>query len=85
MARHKNADWNLPGPSSVENWTQAGVAVLMDIRDEPKEANRSLRDIAEPLRCRNFLNIPAKLDAIQLNTKRKPRKKAMPKTEGRAA
>jgi hypothetical protein len=41
MARHKNVDWNLPGPN-VETWEQAQVAVLMDIRDELKALNATL-------------------------------------------
>lgn len=41
MARHKDGDWNLPGPQ-VQNWQQVEVALLMDIRDELKELNRTL-------------------------------------------
>lgn len=33
MARHKNAEWDLPGPK-IGTWEQIQVAVLMDIRDE---------------------------------------------------
>lgn len=56
-----NADGTLP-------WEAIKVAVLMDLRDELKALNRLLR-------CRNFLDIPNKLDRIhrKLPT-RKPRK-----------
>jgi hypothetical protein len=37
MARHRNFNWNLPQDSL--SWTQATVAVLMDIRDELRETN----------------------------------------------
>jgi hypothetical protein len=65
MARHKNSNWNLP--FTLENWEQASVAVLMDIRDE-------LRNLNQLLNCPNALRIPRILDAIVVNT-RKARKK----------
>ena len=55
MARHKDSSWSLP--EQVVNWEQAGVAVLMDIRDELKTLNRLLH-------CQNFIAIPRKLDRI---------------------
>lgn len=42
----------------------------MDIRDELKELNATLR----VLRCRNFLHIPATLRGIRANTERKRKK-----------
>lgn len=50
MARHKDANWNLPGPR-VESWTQASVAVLMDIRDELKSLNANMRELNSTLSC----------------------------------
>jgi len=49
MARHKDADWKLPGPN-LENWQQAEITVLMDVRDELKELNRHMREQTEILR-----------------------------------
>jgi len=65
MARHKNIDWTLPEHLTV--WSQASVAVLMDIRDELKSLNQLLN-------CPNAIRIPRILDAINYNT-RKTRKK----------
>jgi len=42
MARHKDADWCLPGPK-LDTWQQVEVAVLMDIRDELKRLNMGSR------------------------------------------
>ena len=70
MARHKNVEWRIP--EKAQTWEQVDTAVLMDLRDELKEMNQSLRC----LRCINFLRIPAKLDAIRRNTAKKIRKKA---------
>lgn len=64
--RHANAEWNLPNP--VADWTQAQVAVLMDIRDELKRLNALLH-------CHNCVAIPQKLDAIVKNTTKKRRKR----------
>ena len=52
MARHKNGDWQLP-EGQVE-WSQASVAVLMDVRDELQELNRMLR-------CARFLRMSTAL------------------------
>ena len=40
MARHKDSNWNLDTPPGL---TGAGVAVLMDIRDELKALNRVMQ------------------------------------------
>ena len=59
---------------NIETWEQAGIAVLMDLRDELKELVRTNREIdnsLRALRCRNFLRIPAKLDRIGRNTEKK--------------
>jgi len=53
MARRRNADWNLP--ERCQDWEQAGVAVLMDIRDELQ----ALRRLA------NCPRIPVALDAMR--------------------
>lgn len=67
MARHKDVDWTMPEKMSNGTWEQVGIIVLMDIRDEMKALNALLR-------CPNFTQIPAKLDAIKRNTT-KPRTK----------
>jgi hypothetical protein len=59
MRKNKDSNWTLPDP--VQNWTQVGVAVLMDIRDELKTLNALLH-------CENFHRIPRKLDRISRNT-----------------
>jgi hypothetical protein len=63
MARHKDSDWILPAGSGdgLLTWEQAGIAVLMDIRDR-----------LNVLRCRDFLDMPFKLDRIARQTS-KPR------------
>lgn len=66
MARHKDAEWNLPGPS-VTTWEQASVAVLMDIRDELKALNRTMQ-------CRNTQMIPQYLRDIRRNTTKRKKK-----------
>lgn len=70
MARHKDANWNLP--DKLTDWKECELAVLMDIRDEMKKLNRLFE-------CPNFLAIPATLREIKRNTAR-PRKKRQPKT-----
>jgi hypothetical protein len=72
--RHKNANWNLP--EKLTDWSQASVAVLMDIHDELKTTNYELRNLNRIFGCRNFLRIPRKLDAIRLNTAVKRKRKA---------
>lgn len=63
MARHPNANWNLP--DRCENWEQVNTAVLMDIRDELQELNKLLH-------CPNFLEIPMILRAIRRNVVQGP-------------
>lgn len=48
MARHKDSNWNIPQEPSYEG---ARLAVLMDIRDELKAANRTLDSLATLGRC----------------------------------
>lgn len=52
------------------NLDSAQLCVLMDLRDELKKLNRVFE-------CSNFLDIPRKLDRIDLNTKKAKRKKAV--------
>lgn len=66
MARHKNTDWDLPYPAA--NWEQAGIAILMDIRDELQTLNRLLG-------CDNFTQIPHVLRGIRAKLPTKKRKK----------
>lgn len=48
MARHKDSNWNLPdgerqpSGSSTHSWQSIQSALLMDLRDELKELNRTL-------------------------------------------
>lgn len=64
--RKKNFNWKLSAKNSYPDST---LAVLMDIRDELQELNRTLA-------CPNFTSIPTKLAAIQRNTaKPKPEPK----------
>lgn len=66
MARHKDANWNLP--EKVSTYSEAHAAILMDIRDE-------LKAISRVLHCPNCLNIPFKLDKIVRNTAKPKRKR----------
>ena len=72
MARHKDADWNLVTlPNGrVETWEQAGIAVLMDIRDRLNVLN-----------CWSFQDIPNKLDRIARQTSRPQGRKRQPQAE----
>lgn len=66
--RKKDANWSLNIlPSGNVSTDDAQLAVLMDIRDELKILNRLLQ-------CKNFIDIPFKLEAIKRNTT-KPRKR----------
>jgi hypothetical protein len=69
MARHKNSDWQLPGPR-IGTWEQVGIAVLMDIRDELQSIGLQQTRLLNILECRNFQNIPRILRAIARNTAR---------------
>lgn len=59
MARHKNAVWNIPEKNPGNDG--AMLAALMDIREELQELNALLH-------CRNFQDIPHKLDRIEAHT-----------------
>jgi hypothetical protein len=50
------------------SYEAAQLAVLMDLRDELKRLNGLLH-------CSNFLAIPARLEAIRINTRKKRRVK----------
>jgi hypothetical protein len=60
VARHKDSNWNLPegkpNPTggSTHSWESIHAAILMDIRDELKELNRTL----------NCHRVPAGMDAL---------------------
>ena len=72
--RHKDVDWAVGDEhGAVPTWKRAGIAVLMDIRDELKRLNRAIY-------CPNFVAIPRVLRRISANTT-KPRHK--PKRKGR--
>lgn len=65
MARHRDADWNLPDDMT---WDKVNLAVLMDIRDEMKRLNRLFH-------CSNFLEIPHILRALKRNTTKSRKRK----------
>lgn len=66
MARHKDADWNLP---DIVGWEAIQAAVLMDIRDELKRINARLN-------CSETMKIPRLLARIARNTNKKKKRKA---------
>jgi hypothetical protein len=79
MARNKNFNWILPegtptGTGKTHSWESIHAAILMDIRDE-------LQNLNSILHCRNFLEIPHKMDQIVRNTTKKPKLKAVPKRQ----
>lgn len=60
--RRKNVDWLVAEPNGqVQTWERAGIAVLMDIRDELQSLNRLLA-------CPNFTGIPRTLTHIRRAT-----------------
>lgn len=68
--RRKNVNWTVADEQGgVPTWERVTIAVLMDIRDELQLLNRLLH-------CRNFQNIPRKLDRIGRNTTKPVRKRA---------
>lgn len=71
MRRGKDQSWDIYSENNTTTWEKVPIAILMDIRDELKEANISLM----ALRCSNFLAIPFKLDRIAANTKPKIKRK----------
>jgi len=64
LRNYVNADWH----SMPNNWQGAQVALLMDIRSE-------LRKLNGLLHCKNFIQIPGKLDRIGRNTAKPKRKR----------
>lgn len=64
MARHPNANWNLPEDGPKVSWECVHAAILMDLRDELQKLNRLLH-------CADFKAIPGKLDRIGRNTEKK--------------
>ncbi len=74
MRSAQNLNWTFEKDVSGHySYDQAQLAVLIDIREELKAMNLKLN----VLQCRDFLQIPHKLDAIKRNTNRK--KKPQPK------
>ena len=59
MSRYKDNNWKLP-EHKVQTWEQAGIAILMDIRDELKQLNRLIG-------CPNLLDILHTLKRISHN------------------
>lgn len=66
--RFKDHEFDLSNEKGhIGTWEKVAIAALYDIRDELKRLN-------EVLYCRNFLDIPLKLDRIEKNTKKRRRK-----------
>ena len=66
--RGKNQNWQpLDEDGKAPTWERAGIAVLMDIRDELQRLNAAIY-------CPNFIGIPRTLRAIQKNTAKRRRK-----------
>lgn len=68
--QRSNRNWFVNDDNGeVTTWDQVSVAVLMDIRHELQRLNNVFQ-------CANFLAIPAKLDRIDTNTRKKRRRRA---------
>ena len=64
-----NENWSVAeADGKVPTWERAGIAVLMDIRQE-------LRRLNSAIYCVDFQAIPHRLQMIAKNTTRKSRKK----------
>lgn len=71
-SRQKDIAWTIATDSNGRiDMAAAHLAVLMDLRDELKEMNRTLA----VLRCRNFIAIPGVLRQIRANTSKPQRKR----------
>jgi len=68
MARHKDLDWNLPEGTPGHSYDSILAALLMDMRDE-------LRALNATLRCQETQRIPRYLRRIAANTARPRAKK----------
>ncbi len=65
--RRKDWNWNVCSDDGVmQQWESRMLAVLMDIRDELKAANRVWG-------CSNFTRIPSILDTIATDSRRRNR------------
>ena len=73
MVRFKNVTWDLRQTSEGNPSGNSDVycALLMDIRDELQTNNRELAKLNALLNCRNFLDIPIRLRAIDRKLARK--------------
>lgn len=69
--RRKDTTWTVNTDTGTVTFDGAQLAVLMDIRDELKKLNTVFQ-------CRNFQNIPRKLDRISANTYKPKKRKAKP-------
>ena len=76
MSRFKDQDWNLTKTANgqIGSWDELRAALLMDLRDELKEIRSALAPLRH-LDCANFLAIPASLQAIARQTRKKRRVK----------
>lgn len=72
MARHKNGNWTLNDP--VKTWDEVQAALLMDIRDELKELNRTLACYRVSRMSDDINRIDRRLQkaGVLLNRRRKP-------------
>jgi len=71
-ANRVNIQWQTP-PDAQWRWEHVAVEVLMDIRAELQILNGLLH-------CQNFVDVPAKLDRIAKNTRKR---RAKPKIAGK--
>ena len=55
MGRFKDTNWNCGNGESVDSVEHAQLAVMMDIRDELKQLNRTIG-------CANFLGLPYQIE-----------------------
>lgn len=71
MARHKNVNWNLPEGNPSHSWDSIKTSLLMDIRDELRELNRTLGCYRVQQMCDDVRRIDKRLAKSMLINKRK--------------
>jgi len=80
--RQGNTNWQInPSSDGSYSYNAAHLAVLMDLRDELRSLNFMLSSINCILNCRNFKQIPSKIEAIRKNTDRNGATKRKKKSE----
>lgn len=78
MARHKDADVNLPdtSPSNMRSWESIQTGILMDIRDELKQLNQTLGCFRLVRMAEDIHRIEKRLATHMPLSQGRPRKKA---------